>query len=85
LSCKRLAVAQGVMVEASIGDLPDCNKWNVDASAMIDESDGKGGTMVRIVSVAAADDFENDFINKNPLSSTKYQNFKAVMSLFFYP
>ena len=69
LSDKSLAVQQAVMVEASMGHLPDGCKWNLDGSTMICESDGKGGLMFRIVS-STEDDSEEDGINLNPLSST---------------
>ena len=44
-ACKRMAVQQAVMVETKMGNLPDCNKWNVDASTMIIEDPGKGSVM----------------------------------------
>ena len=41
LTCIRMAVQQACMKEAYLGPLPDCAKWNADASTMISESQGK--------------------------------------------
>ena len=73
LSCPRLAVQQAVMVEAFMGSLPDENKWNVDASTMIYEEDGKNGAMYRIVSCDEADKWEKRLL-KNPLTSIRFQS-----------
>lgn len=72
LSCKRMAVQQGVMVETRMGHLPDWYKWNVDASTMILEIDGKGVPMYRVVSCHVANTWEEQLF-KNPLTSIRFQ------------
>jgi hypothetical protein len=71
-SSKRMAVQQAVMVETKMGNLPDCNKWNVDASTMIIEDTGKGSVMYRFVSCEEADECEDKLL-KNPLTSNRFQ------------
>lgn len=72
LSCKRLATQQAVIIETKMGHLPDQNKYNVDGSVFLIESDGKGGTMYRFVSVKEATEWENKLL-KNPLTSIRHQ------------
>jgi hypothetical protein len=73
LSCPRLAVQQAVMVEGIMGSIPDENKFNVDASTMIREDNGKNGTMYRIVSCEEADKWEKSLLKK-PLTSIRFQS-----------
>ena len=72
LSCMRMAVQQAVMCESKMGKLPDCYKWNVDASTMIIEDQGKGATMYRVVSCDEAETWERKLL-KDPLASLRFQ------------
>jgi hypothetical protein len=72
LLCVRLAVQMAVMVEYIFGHLPSECKWNVDASTMIIEDDGKGATMYRVVTSGEADEYEALKL-KDPLTSTRFQ------------
>lgn len=68
----RLAVQQAVMIEGYMGHLPDSCKWNVDASTMIIEDQGKNSIMCRVVSCRQADEWQDELM-KNPLSSIRFQ------------
>ncbi len=72
LTCIRMAVQQACMKEAYLGPLPDSEKWNVDASTMISQSQGKNSAMYRVVSCRQGDALEiADYASKllkNPLT-----------------
>ena len=72
LTCIRMAVQQACMKEAYLGPLPDCSQWNVDASTMISQCQGKNATIYRVVSCQQGDAIEiADYaamLLKNPIT-----------------
>ena len=78
LSCIRMAVQQAVVKQYYLGKLPDSNKWNVDASAMIQVNGGTGAKMYRVVSCHLGDILETEDhfakLLKHPLTSVRFQD-----------